>query len=135
MTDHQPRASTPPSSRVGRGRHDGGRRGTGHLRRGGHAAQPRNPAQRGPPGAVPPTSGSSHPHKPRPASQDASCPDVLLVDVPGTWESSLQDSPLNPMQFPNALLHNVTATLGQQFPSVSHADVSPPPTRRSSTIR
>jgi hypothetical protein len=69
------------------------------------------------PGAVPPTSGSSHPHKPRPASQDASCPDVLLVDVPGTWESSLQDSPLTPMQFPNALLHNVTATLGQQFPS------------------
>jgi hypothetical protein len=70
-----------------------------------------------PPGAVPPTSGSGHPHKPRPASQDSSCPDVLLVDVPGTWESSLQDSPLNPMQFPNALLHNATATLGQQFGS------------------
>jgi phospholipase A/thioesterase len=70
-----------------------------------------------PPGVVPPTSGPSHPHKPRPASQDASCPDVLLIDVPGTWESSLQDSPLNPMQFPNALLHNVTATIGQQFGS------------------
>jgi hypothetical protein len=69
------------------------------------------------PGAVPPTSGSSNPHKPRPASQDASCPDVLLIDVPGTWESSLQDSPLDPVQFPNALLHNATATIGQQFPS------------------
>ena len=70
-----------------------------------------------PPGAVPPTSGPSYPHKPRPASQDASCPDVLLVDVPGTWESSVQDNPLAPIQFPNALLHNVVATLGQQFPS------------------
>jgi len=78
---------------------------------------PETPPTAVPPGAVPPTPGSSHPHKPRPASQDASCPDVLLIDVPGTWESSLQDSPLSPMQFPNALLHNVTATLGQQFGS------------------
>jgi len=78
---------------------------------------PESPPSAVPPGAVPPTSGSGHPHKPRPASQDASCPDVLLVDVPGTWESSLQDSPLNPMQFPNALLHNATTTLSQQFPS------------------
>jgi hypothetical protein len=78
---------------------------------------PESPPSAVPPGAVPPTSGSGHPHKPRPASQDASCPDVLLVDVPGTWESSLQDSPLNPLQFPNALLHNATTTLGQQFPS------------------
>ncbi len=69
-----------------------------------------------PPGVVPPTSSPSLPHKPRPASQGASCPDVLLINVPGTWESSPQDNPLNPMQFPNALLHNVTVTLGQQFP-------------------
>ena len=78
---------------------------------------PETPPSAVPPGAVPPTSGSGHPHKPRPASQDASCPDVLLVDVPGTWESSPLDSPLNPLQFPNALLHNATTTLGQQFPS------------------
>ena len=78
---------------------------------------PETPPSAVPPGVVPPTSGSANPHKPRPASQDASCPDVLLVDVPGTWESSLQDSPLNPMQFPNALLHNATTTLSQQFPS------------------
>ena len=77
---------------------------------------PETPPSAVPPSVVPPTSGSAHPHKPRPASQDASCPDVLLVDVPGTWESSLQDNPLNPMQFPNALLHNATTTLSQQFP-------------------
>jgi hypothetical protein len=42
---------------------------------------------------------------------------VLLVNVPGTWESSVQDDPGNPVQFPNALLHKATATLTQQFPS------------------
>ena len=70
-----------------------------------------------PPGVLPPSSTTSHPHKPRPASQDASCPDVQLINVPGTWESSLQDDPVNPMQFPNALLHKVTASISQQFPS------------------
>src|ERR1700760_2377314 len=63
-----------------------------------------------PPTAVPPSveptpPTSSLPHKPRPASQDGACPDVLLVNAPGTWESSLQDDPANPVQFPNALLH------------------------------
>src|ERR1700678_2297636 len=61
-----------------------------------------------PPGVLPPASTTTHPHKPRPASQDASCPDVQLIAVPGTWESSLQDNPLNPIQFPKALLLNVT---------------------------
>jgi hypothetical protein len=70
-----------------------------------------------PPGVLPPSSTATHPHKPRPASQDASCPDVLLVNVPGTWESSVQDDPANPVQFPNALLHKATASLTQQFPS------------------
>jgi hypothetical protein len=78
---------------------------------------PETPPTAVPPGVVPPTSTSSYPHKPRPASQDASCPDVLLIDVPGTWESSPQDNPLIPVQFPNALLHNAIATIGQQFPS------------------
>ena len=78
---------------------------------------PETPPSAVPPGVVPPPSTSTHPHKPRPASQDASCPDVLLINVPGTWESSPQDNPLNPMQFPNALMHNVIATLGQQFPA------------------
>jgi len=43
-----------------------------------------------PPTGVPPTSS-----KPRPESQDASCPDVQLLSIPGTWESSPQMDPLN----------------------------------------
>ena len=70
-----------------------------------------------PPGVLPPGATTTHPHKARPASQDASCPDVQLINVPGTWESAPQDDPLNPVQFPNALLHNVTASIGQAFPS------------------
>jgi hypothetical protein len=42
---------------------------------------------------------------------------VLLVNVPGTWESAVQDDPGNPVQFPNALLHKATASLTQEFPS------------------
>ncbi|HEX7429736.1 MAG TPA: cutinase, partial [Mycobacterium sp.] len=34
-----------------------------------------------PPTALPPTTG-----KPRPEFQDASCPDVQLMSIPGTWE-------------------------------------------------
>lgn len=70
-----------------------------------------------PPGVLPPPSTTTHPHKPRPASQDASCPDVQLVNVPGTWESAPQDDPANPVQFPNALLHKVTAAITQEFPA------------------
>jgi Cutinase len=70
-----------------------------------------------PPGGLPPTSspGTPHPHSPRPAYQDSSCPDVQVINIPGTWESSLQDPPLAPVQFPNALLHNVVGTLAQQY--------------------
>src|ERR1700760_2453402 len=73
----------------------------------------------GPPSIVPPTNtGSpSHPHKPRTAPQDSSCPDVQLIAIPGTWESSLQDDPLNPVQFPKALLLNVTRPIREQFNS------------------
>src|SRR5271154_4075290 len=70
-----------------------------------------------PPSIVPPPSSSAYPHKPRPAFQDASCPDVQLIAVPGTWESSLQDNPLNPVQFPKALLLNVTRPITEQFNS------------------
>jgi hypothetical protein len=75
------------------------------------------PSSAVPPGVLPPASTTTHPHKPRPASQDASCPDVQLINVPGTWESSPQDDPLNPMQFPNALLHKVTTQISQQLPA------------------
>lgn len=62
-----------------------------------------------PPTAVPPTT------KPRPDFQDASCPDVQLVSVPGTWESSVALDPLNPVQFPAALLLNVTNPIRGQY--------------------
>ena len=79
--------------------------------------RPQSPPSAVPPGVLPPSSTTTHPHKPRPASQDASCPDVQLVAVPGTWESSPTDDPLNPTQFPNALLRKVTGPISEQFPS------------------
>jgi hypothetical protein len=79
--------------------------------------QPKSPPSAVPPSIVPPTSSSAHPHKPRPAFQDASCPDVQLISIPGTWESSLQDNPLNPVAFPKALLLNVTRPITEQFSS------------------
>ena len=66
-----------------------------------------------PPTAVPPTSQPER--KPRPAFQDASCPDVNLIAIPGTWESSPTDDPLNPVQFPIALLLNVSRPIMEQF--------------------
>ncbi|MCP9275816.1 carboxylesterase Culp6 [Mycolicibacterium arenosum] len=69
---------------------------------------PKPPPTAGGPGTststIPTTPGS----KPRPEFQDASCPDVQMVSIPGTWESSPQMDPLNPTQFPIALLLNVT---------------------------
>ena len=64
-----------------------------------------------PPAAVPPTPGK----KPRPEFQDASCPDVQMMSIPGTWESSPQLDPFNPVQFPIALLLNVTNPIREQF--------------------
>lgn len=67
-----------------------------------------------PPTAVPPPTAQPG-KKPRPAFQDASCPDVFMIAIPGTWESSPSDNPLNPDQFPIALLLNVTRPIQQQF--------------------
>jgi hypothetical protein len=67
-----------------------------------------------PPSAVPPTSAGPT-TKPRPEFQDASCPDVQMMSIPGTWESSPQLDPLNPTQFPIALLLNVTNPIREQF--------------------
>jgi len=72
------------------------------------------PPQVSPPSAPPPT-GSAVPKKPRPEFQDASCPDVMVLSVPGTWESSPVQDPLNPVDFPNALLLTVTRPLAEQF--------------------
>jgi hypothetical protein len=80
--------------------------------------QPETPPSAVPPSIVAPTSSNpAHPTKPRPAFQDASCPDVQLLSVPGTWESSLQLNPTDPTQFPLALLLNVTRPIGAQFPA------------------
>jgi Cutinase len=68
-----------------------------------------------PPGALPPSSTPVAPAHPRPASQPASCPDVMMVSIPGTWESSPQDDPLNPQQFPLALLLHVTRPIAAQY--------------------
>lgn len=67
-----------------------------------------------PPTGVPPT-GVSPTKKPRPEFQDASCPDVQLMSIPGTWESSPKLDPFNPTQFPIALLLNVTNPIRGQF--------------------
>lgn len=75
--------------------------------------RPSPPTTAIPPSAVPPTATPGM--KPRPAFQDASCPDVDLIAIPGTWESSPTDDPLNPTQFPIALLLNVTRPIQQEF--------------------
>ncbi len=75
--------------------------------------RPGPPPTAAPPSALPPTSTPGK--KPRPAFQDASCPDVQMIAIPGTWESSPTDDPLNPQQFPIALLLNVTRPIQQQF--------------------
>lgn len=69
-----------------------------------------------PPGVLPSGPTSSQPKKPRPAYQDASCPDVQMISIPGTWESSPQDDPFNPTFNPKALLLTVTGPISQQFP-------------------
>ncbi|MDY6997191.1 MAG: cutinase family protein [Actinomycetota bacterium] len=68
-----------------------------------------------PPSAVPPTAVPPTMRKPRPDFQDASCPDVQLISIPGTWESSVQLDPFNPVQFPAALLLNVTNPIRAEF--------------------
>jgi Cutinase len=76
---------------------------------------PSGPITLTPPGAQPPTGVPPITKKPRPEFQDASCPDVQMISVPGTWESSNQEDPLNPVQFPNALLLHVTRPIVEQF--------------------
>ena len=76
--------------------------------------RPESPPSAVPPTAVPPTAVPPT-GKPRPEFQDASCPDVQMISVPGPWESSPQMDPFNPVQFPIALLLNVTNPIRQQL--------------------
>ncbi|MEV0296575.1 cutinase family protein [Nocardia sp. NPDC050710] len=66
--------------------------------------------------------GCSKPPKPpkppeRPTSQPAWCPDVQMISVPGTWESSSVDDPYNPTANPASLMLNISRPVQQQFPS------------------
>ncbi|MGQ4598767.1 cutinase family protein [Nocardia sp. R6R-6] len=63
----------------------------------------------------PPTPGPRPPE--RPTSQPASCPDVQMVSVPGTWESNSNDDPHNPTANPLSLMLNVTGSVAQRFPA------------------
>ncbi len=70
-----------------------------------------------PPSAEPPAGvpGPSATRKPRPEFQSADCPDVMLVSIPGTWESSPLDDPFNPTQFPLSLMSNISRPMAEQF--------------------
>ncbi|MGV9412307.1 cutinase family protein [Nocardia sp. NPDC003693] len=57
-----------------------------------------------PPGPTPPT------------SQPESCPDVLFLSVPGTWESSSTDDPYNPSANPASLMLNISNPVREKFP-------------------
>ncbi|MGW0045088.1 cutinase family protein [Rhodococcus sp. NPDC003348] len=51
----------------------------------------------------------------RPSAQPASCPDVQVIAIPGTWESSATDDPFNPTANPASLMLNVTRPLQAEF--------------------
>nr|WP_308103085.1 MULTISPECIES: cutinase family protein [unclassified Nocardia] len=62
-----------------------------------------------------PPVGPTPPPK-RPDTQSASCPDVQLLSIPGTWESNSNDDPLNPTANPNSLMLNISRPVQQEFP-------------------
>ncbi|MFC6011780.1 cutinase family protein [Nocardia lasii] len=53
---------------------------------------------------------------PPPTAQSADCPDVMLLSIPGTWESSSADDPYNPRANPISLMLSVSGPLRAQFP-------------------
>lgn len=78
--------------------------------------RPDTPSTAVPPTAVPPTGAPGVPtSKPRPDFQSADCPDVQMISIPGTWESSPVLDPFNPTQFPIALLLNVSNPIRAEF--------------------
>lgn len=80
----------------------------------------RAPESPSPPGAQPPAGapgGPSTTRKPRPEFQSADCPDVQVISIPGTWESSPTDDPFNPTQFPLSLMSHISKPLAEQFDS------------------
>ncbi|MET9489267.1 MULTISPECIES: cutinase family protein [unclassified Nocardia] len=61
--------------------------------------------------------GPKPPGPKEPTSQSANCPDVLMLGVPGTWESSSTDDPYNPTANPASLMLNITNPVRAQFPN------------------
>lgn len=59
---------------------------------------------------------------PRATAQPADCPDVQVVVIPGTWESSAGDDPYSPSANPNSLMLKISKPLQDAFPD-SRADV------------
>lgn len=76
--------------------------------------RPEAPPTAIPPTAVPPTTEPGR-AQPRPDFQDASCPDIQMIVIPGTWESSPTDDPFNPTQFPLSLLKTVSGPISGEF--------------------
>ncbi|GAB04490.1 cutinase family protein [Gordonia amarae] len=75
------------------------------------------------PGPVrPPGPPTTPPSTSRPTAQPASCPDVLTLVVPGTWESSADDDPHTPKANPRSLMLKVSKPLQKQF-AESRTDV------------
>ncbi len=60
--------------------------------------------------------GPTPPGPPPPTSQSAACPDVMMLSIPGTWESSSNDDPYNPHANPISLMLSVSQPLREQFP-------------------
>ncbi|MEV6771005.1 cutinase family protein [Nocardia sp. NPDC051030] len=52
-----------------------------------------------------------------PTSQPATCPDVLFLSVPGTWESNSNDDPYNPTANPASLMLNISNPIREKFPN------------------
>ncbi len=87
--------------------------------------RPETPQTALPPTAVPPAAVPTTPGKmPRPEFQDASCPDVMMISIPGTWESSPQLDPVNPIraQFGDDRVQIYTVPYTAQFHNPLSAD-------------
>ncbi|MFW0786240.1 cutinase family protein [Gordonia sp. CPCC 206044] len=71
----------------------------------------------GPPPIPGPGGPSTTETRERPDAQSASCPDVLTLVVPGTWESSANDDPYHPTANPASLMLRVSKAIDAEFPS------------------
>lgn len=66
--------------------------------------------------------GTTPPTPPTATAQPADCPDVQVLSVPGTWESSATDDPVHPKFNPRSLMLQVTNPLQKRY-APARADV------------